>query len=694
MSVLSPGTIVGRDFRVVNHLASGAMGAVYIVDQLSTGKQRAMKVMSHELVVNDRARERFVLEARVGAKVDSDHVVEVVTAGVDEGSGMPYLVMELLRGEELSDKVQREGALPLGQVGEILKQVGHALEKAHAQGIVHRDLKPENIFIAESRREGVPFTAKILDFGIAKLVAERTSEGTQPIGTPLFMAPEQTDKRGQIGPASDVWPLGLIAFYLLTGKHYWIAAYENITTLLREVVLDPIAPASERAQQMGVGHVLPPGFDPWFARCVTRNPAERFPEAGSAVRAFQEMVLRQAPSLSTGPLPQASSIRIGTGPHPLSAAESTGATVMAEPALLPGGGSTGMVAAATAAPTATKSKAAPILVGVSVLAVAGVVGFYFASRPADGSASLASSATTAEPAPSASESAAPAAAACPDGMVKIDGGNMFMGSTDDDLADDVRPAHKVKVSSFCLDKLEVTAEAYDGCTKAGNCLRAPDEVKFEGVTPEQVKAFSPLCNTGKADREDHPINCVDWSMADAFCNSEGGRLKKGGARLPTEAEWEFAARGSGQRVYPWGDDPPGSQASQRLWMRSAWLGKRRWGCPPTGACTRATTATRPPRWSATSRGRVERRRSGSRRQRVGVDRRLVRALHRCRGHRSEGTRQRHGTLRAGWRVQRSQTGLGQTRLPLEDDARHALAWYRLSLRRGREVRFNELRRCG
>jgi formylglycine-generating enzyme required for sulfatase activity len=142
-------------------------------------------------------------------------------------------------------------------------------------------------------------------------------------------------------------------------------------------------------------------------------------------------------------------------------------------------------------------------------------------------------------------------------MVLIEGGNMFMGSTDDDLGDDVRPAHKVKVSSFCLDKYEVTAEAYDACSGSGNCLRAPEEVKFEGVTPEQVKALSPLCNTGKADRKKHPINCVDWSMADAFCTGEAGRLKKGGARLPTEAEWEFAARGSGQRVFPWGDDPPG-----------------------------------------------------------------------------------------------------------------------------------------
>ena len=129
---LQPGTVIGRDFEVVQHLASGAMGSVYVVNQRSTGKQRALKLMSTELAGNDRARERFVLEARVGGKVDSDHVVEVVTAGIDEQTGAPYMVMELLRGEELADMMYRVGSLDLASVAEIYKQAGHALEKAHA----------------------------------------------------------------------------------------------------------------------------------------------------------------------------------------------------------------------------------------------------------------------------------------------------------------------------------------------------------------------------------------------------------------------------------------------------------------------------------------------------------------------------------------------------------------------------------
>src|SRR6185437_15769702 len=144
------------------------------------------KVMAPELATDPATRERFVLEARAASKIESDHVVEIVTAGVDDETGAPFLVMELLKGEELADAAARLGPLPLGDVAEVLAQIGHALEQAHAQGIVHRDLKPENIFLATSRRRDVAFTAKILDFGIAKLVEDsRQKTGTQPLGTPL-----------------------------------------------------------------------------------------------------------------------------------------------------------------------------------------------------------------------------------------------------------------------------------------------------------------------------------------------------------------------------------------------------------------------------------------------------------------------------------------------------------------------------
>ena len=112
-TTLSPGTVFGGDFRIVRALRAGGMGAVYVVDQLSTGRQRALKVMAAELAGDAATRERFVFEARAASAVDSDHVVEIVTAGIDATSGAPFLVMELLRGEELSDACERLGPLPL-----------------------------------------------------------------------------------------------------------------------------------------------------------------------------------------------------------------------------------------------------------------------------------------------------------------------------------------------------------------------------------------------------------------------------------------------------------------------------------------------------------------------------------------------------------------------------------------------------
>jgi eukaryotic-like serine/threonine-protein kinase len=139
---------------------------------------------------------------------------------------------------------------------------------------------------------------------------------------------------------------------------------------------------------------------------------------------------------------------------------------------------------------------------------------------------------------------------CPEGMALIPSGKMFMGARD--LAADARPPHEVTVTGFCLDRTEVTTRAYLGCVEKGECERPPEKVTWPGIKADQVKLYSSFCNSTQKDRGEHPVNCVAWPMADTFC-------KKRGARLPTEAEWEFAARGASQRKYPWGDDPPGSR---------------------------------------------------------------------------------------------------------------------------------------
>lgn len=293
MESLVEGAVVGGDFRVVRPLAKGGMGAVYVVEQLSTGKQRALKIMLPGLVRDRERRERFLAEAKISTRIESDNVVEVLGAGVDEASGIPWIVMELLEGDILPAVLERHPVVPPGGVMEIVGQLCDALGRAHHVGIIHSDIKPENVYIAVARRRGVPFTVKVLDFGIARLVSDatRAAKVTTPMGSPLWMAPEQTTRGAEITAATDVWPLALLVFRMLTGKLFWRTAnlpddQVNLAALVMEILVHEIPAASVRARELGSTQALSPAFDAWFARCLTRDGAQRYPDAH---RAFAEL---------------------------------------------------------------------------------------------------------------------------------------------------------------------------------------------------------------------------------------------------------------------------------------------------------------------------------------------------------------------------------------------------------------------
>ncbi|MEZ4407479.1 MAG: protein kinase [Polyangiales bacterium] len=271
------------------------MGSLYVAEQLGTGHQRALKLMHPSLAQDPRARERFAQEAQSAARIESEHVAQVVAAGVDPSTGTPWMAMELLRGRDLAATLAERGRLPVAEVVQIMRQLGHALAAAHRVGIVHRDLKPDNVFIADARRSDAAFTVKVLDFGIAKwLLENQPARPTTIVGSPLWMAPEQFDTGGgMIGPATDVWSLGLLAFTTLTGKLFWRSSQGeglNVPALIAEITVQPTPPASQRAAELGVRDALPAGFDGWFSRCTSRAPHERFRDAAEAVGAFESVV--------------------------------------------------------------------------------------------------------------------------------------------------------------------------------------------------------------------------------------------------------------------------------------------------------------------------------------------------------------------------------------------------------------------
>ena len=299
---LSPGSIFATDFRIVRTLGEGGMGAVYVAEQLSTGKQRALKTMHPQFVADAGLRERFAQEARIGARIESEHVVDVVAAGIDAATKMPWLAMELLKGETVADAVARGRMVEPTFVAQSLMQLGDALAEGHGAGVVHRDLKPENLFLTFTKRSDVPFVLKVLDFGIAKLLSEGETGVTATIGTPMWMAPEQTELGVAITPATDVWAFGLIAFFVLTGQSYWrlkVDGHEvSGAALLRQIVLDRLPPASERAAALGVTTPVSAAFDGWFARCVAREPSARFRDGRGALEALRAVLDLSSPSLS------------------------------------------------------------------------------------------------------------------------------------------------------------------------------------------------------------------------------------------------------------------------------------------------------------------------------------------------------------------------------------------------------------
>jgi serine/threonine-protein kinase len=172
-------------------------------------------------------------------------------------------------------------------VVQYLHQTALALDKTHRASIVHRDLKPDNLFLCE-RDEGPP-RIKVLDFGIAKLVAEDSTQAnaTRSMGTPLYMSPEQFRSGAAVSPATDIFALGMIAYTLLVGVSYWFEESKsggNVFAFAATAAGGPREPATARAQRQGV--TLPPAFDAWFLRATAFSPAERFPAASAAVQAL------------------------------------------------------------------------------------------------------------------------------------------------------------------------------------------------------------------------------------------------------------------------------------------------------------------------------------------------------------------------------------------------------------------------
>ena len=245
------GALLGGRYRVERALGAGAMGAIYEAVHVDLDKRVAVKIVSpsaserahgSETSHADEIAARFRREARAAGRIASEYVLEVYDVGRDPMLGM-FMVTELLAGEDLETRLQREGQLEIETATMIGYQVARGLARAHAAGVVHRDLKPSNIFL--TTRDDGTLLAKIVDFGVAKVSScpdgPLTAKGTA-LGTPQYMAPEQLEGALDVDGRADVWSLAACLYEMLSGKAPFAdrGSYLDIMIAIAREAIEPL----------------------------------------------------------------------------------------------------------------------------------------------------------------------------------------------------------------------------------------------------------------------------------------------------------------------------------------------------------------------------------------------------------------------------------------------------------------------
>jgi serine/threonine-protein kinase len=538
---------LARRFRIVRRLGAGGMATVFLAEQIGVGNRPvALKVLNRKLLDDPEFLLRFQNEAASTGRIHHPNVVTIYESGQAD-DGTPYIAMEYLEGETLSHALKTRGALPVAECAEILQQAARGLNAAHKLGIIHRDLKPDNIFLTYSEDVGAPLVGaperpherapsvvkrpplrpvlvKIVDFGIAKLreSATHTLTGTV-LGTPAYMSYEQASgmKSDELDARSDIYSLGVVAYEMLTGRlpfqsdtpvGYLRMHLQDVPPPFRIVNPDlPTLPEVERA----------------VMKALTKDRDQRY---GSVLEFAHEFV-------------QAAVAAVGAVREPPLRVQDT---ILQSPPT-----ARSVVPAATGA----RRPRSRLVVWVGVLAAALLLvlaGWYLSLVIHSPSGPPAQPSSVQTPKETARPTAGTVRENPKDGLkyVWIPPGTFMMGCSpgDNECDDNEKPSHRVTITKgFWIGQTAVTVGAYK---------------RFAKTTERKMPAAPDLngkpLNPGWRD-EAMPIVDVTWDDAEAYCNWAGGRL-------PTEAEWDYAARAgsTGARygeldVIGWNADNSGQQ---------------------------------------------------------------------------------------------------------------------------------------
>ena len=503
-----PGQLIFNRYVVKKKLGQGGMGDVWLVTHRELNADRALKVIVSRIAFDGQARVRFKREAQIMASFHHPNAVVVHDARLTE-QDVAYIDMEFVQGQSLSDVLRKGEPMPLGWIARVLDQLCDVLETAHKKGIVHRDLKPANLMLLADREHGKEHL-KVLDFGIAKILtdAEQTDAGphTQTgafLGTPFYASPEQID--GLADTRSDIYSVGVILFEFLTGHRPFTGP---ATRVFVDVSNNPPPPFAQVNPQVE----YPPEVEALVMRCLAKSPADRPQTANEVAEQFRAALPHDAARVAkVKEAPPRSYLWLKIGAAIIGVGFAVGlALAMVIPRPVPTLTTNGSSGAAPIDPSAT----AKLPEG-------------FAAAPkSDVDVSGLPTVLT------AIGKAAPLNLR----MVVIQGGTFAMGQPPN--------AHEEIVGDFAISDTEVTNGQMKTYFQSRGIATYPE--KFEAAIQE-------LKSLKVADREidDHPAVGITHATATDFAKWAGGLL-------PTEAQWEYAARSRGlsDRYYAWPDTIP------------------------------------------------------------------------------------------------------------------------------------------
>jgi serine/threonine-protein kinase len=508
-------------YRIIERLGMGGMAVVYKAYDTRLERDVALKLIRTQSIPQDqheRLFKRFEREAKAQARFKHPHIVAVHDYGEVDNS--PYLVMDFISGGTLKERLQ--GPVGWQQAARWLIPVAEALSYAHQRGIVHRDVKPANIIFDE---EDQPI---LTDFGIAKILEtdEATLTGTGlGVGTPEYMAPEQW--QGQTSEATDQYALGVVLYELITGHKPYSADTPAAIILMQ--ANEPLQAPS------GLVQGIPDIVEKVLYKALARDPRDRYENMDTFSKALRGL-LSEAETAKPA-LPEQTAQPMEPSPEATVGVYSEGVTRDALDTT---------PAEEVNQPPASKNREKRILPKWAGWALGGIVGLgliYLAlsieKKPAEidknSEGPLITQPTeiskvinipTSEPTLGVGSTSINQKDDAE--LVFIPTGGFLMGKTNGDF--DETPEHPVYLDAYWIGKYEVTNAQYRQCIEAENCT---------GVLDDYPQNQYPAVN-------------INWDEASNYCAWAGGRL-------PTEAEWEKAARGEDGRVYPWGADTPSNK---------------------------------------------------------------------------------------------------------------------------------------